>query len=243
MDEPAFFQRWPCDASGEYIAARNKLLVAELDLRNQMERVAAMRRLLPPGAPMPEYIFEEGCHTLAGQEKDGPVNEVTLRQLVGERSLVVFHLMFVEDEDEACPSCSMWVDGFNGVASHLYQHVNFAVIAKAPLHKLRSWAWERGWDKLRLLSSFGTTFNADMNLEHPDWRPRLKQAPAISVFRKDNDMVRHVYSAPPEFKPGTMGAMDLFSPVWNVLDIIPEGRGGWDPSNSYIGKRCAMKAE
>jgi predicted dithiol-disulfide oxidoreductase (DUF899 family) len=66
--------------------------------------------------------------------------------------------------------------------------------------------------------------------------PGLKQAPGISVFRKDGDAVRHVYSAPPEFTPREGRAMDLLCPVWNLLDIVPEGRGEWNPSNSYIGK-------
>jgi predicted dithiol-disulfide oxidoreductase (DUF899 family) len=233
MAETQFFRRWPHNASTEYISARQKLLEAEMSLRDQIERVAAQRRALPTGASMPTYSFEEGPKNL---DQDHPCSETTLQQLCEGKSLVIYHLMFAEDEDEACPSCSMWIDGFNGVADHIDQHMTFVVIAKAPLPKLRSWARVRGWDKVRLLSCFGTTFNADMNLEHPDWMPGLKQAPGISVFRKDGDMVRHVYSAPPEFTPREGRAMDLLCPVWNLLDIIPEGRGEWNPSNSYIGK-------
>ena len=43
----------------------------------------------------------------------------TLDDLVGERSLVVYHLMFDDGWDAACASCSMWLDGLNGVAAHL----------------------------------------------------------------------------------------------------------------------------
>jgi predicted dithiol-disulfide oxidoreductase (DUF899 family) len=46
--------------------------------------------------------------------------------------------MLPEDDEEYCPNCSMWIDGFNGVAAHLDQHVTFVVMAKAPLHKFRS---------------------------------------------------------------------------------------------------------
>jgi predicted dithiol-disulfide oxidoreductase (DUF899 family) len=28
-------------------------------------------------------------------------------------------------------------------------------------------------------------------------------------------------------------AMDLFTPVWNLLDLLPEGRGDWMPSHDY----------
>jgi predicted dithiol-disulfide oxidoreductase (DUF899 family) len=27
--------------------------------------------------------------------------------------------------------------------------------------------------------------------------------------------------------------IDLISPVWNLLDITPEGRGQWDPTLTY----------
>lgn len=233
MAEKEFFRRWPLNASTEYISARKELLEAEMSLRDQIERVAAQRRALPPGASMPTYSFDEGPRSL---DHDQPVAQTTLKQLVEDKSLVVYHLMFAEDAEEACPSCSMWVDGFNGVVDHLNQHVNFVVIAKAPLPKLRSWARLRGWHKIRLLSSFGSTFNADMNLEHPDWMPNLNQAPGISVFRKDGDAVRHTYSSTPEFTSHEGRGIDLLSPVWNVLDIVPEGRGEWNPSNSHIKK-------
>jgi predicted dithiol-disulfide oxidoreductase (DUF899 family) len=231
MAEKEFFRRWPLNASTEYIAARKELLEAEMSLRDQIERVAAQRRTLPPGAFMPTYSFDEGPKSLSQEQ---PITQITLQQLVEEKSLVVYHLMFADDEDEACPSCSMWIDGFNGVADHLDQHVTFVVMAKAPLPKLRSWARVRGWHNIRLLSCSGSTFNLDMNLEHPDWMPSLKQAPGVSVFHKDGDAVRHVYSSPPEFTLREGRALDLLSPVWNVLDIVPEGRGDWNPSNSYV---------
>ena len=45
--------------SAEYRAARNRLLEREVELRRQMEAVAAARRELPPGGPVPEdYVFE-----------------------------------------------------------------------------------------------------------------------------------------------------------------------------------------
>jgi predicted dithiol-disulfide oxidoreductase (DUF899 family) len=243
MEEQVVFRRWPSNASEEYIAARNQLLQAELGLRDQIEHVAALRRALPPGAPMPAYTFEEGPRSLEVQQGDENVIKITLQELVGDRSLVIYHLMFAEDEDEPCPMCSMWIDGFDGVVSHFEQRVDFAVIAKAPLAKLRSWARARGWNNLRLLSSSSTTFNADMNLEHPDWMPSLKQGPGISVFRNEGGVVRHVYSCPPEFAPGKVRAMDLLSPVWNLLDIVPEGRGEWYPSHSYAMKGPGAKKD
>jgi len=108
MAEKQFFRRWPQNASAEYISARQKLLEAEMSLRDQIETVAAQRRALPPGASMPTYSFEEGPRSL---DQDQPYTKTTLQQLSEGRSLVIYHLMFAEDEDEACPSCSMWIDG------------------------------------------------------------------------------------------------------------------------------------
>ncbi len=44
-----------------YRAARSRLLRAEIALRRQVEKVAAMRRKLPAGGKVPQdYVFEEG---------------------------------------------------------------------------------------------------------------------------------------------------------------------------------------
>jgi predicted dithiol-disulfide oxidoreductase (DUF899 family) len=57
--------RFPGETA-RYRTARNRLLEAERDLRRQVEKVAAMRRKLPLGAPVPEdYVFEEVATELA----------------------------------------------------------------------------------------------------------------------------------------------------------------------------------
>jgi predicted dithiol-disulfide oxidoreductase (DUF899 family) len=210
---------WPVGASPEYIAARTRLAEAERVLRDQIEAVAAARRELPEGAVLDDYALTEG-----------PDRTTRLSELFDERgTLVVYHLMFHPDEDEACPMCSMWVDGFHGVVHHLTRHAPFAVVAKAPLAKLQVWARRRGWDGLRVLSSYGTTFNADLHAEHPDG----EQRPMISVFTRTDGVIRHFYSLPASFPDGAERGIDLLSPVWNVLDLLPTGRGEWYAANSY----------
>ncbi|WP_180539784.1 DUF899 family protein, partial [Nevskia soli] len=45
--------------SAEYRAARNHLLIEEIELRRHVERVAAQRRALPPGGEIPrDFEFE-----------------------------------------------------------------------------------------------------------------------------------------------------------------------------------------
>jgi predicted dithiol-disulfide oxidoreductase (DUF899 family) len=221
---------WPEGASEEYVGARVDLAKAERALRDQIEEVAAARRRMPQGLLLDEYAFAEGPADLGLSE---PVRTTTLRELFGEYpTLVVYHLMFHPDDDEACPMCSMWVDGFQGVAHHLAQHTAFAVVGKAPLPKLRAWALRRGWDGLRVLSSHDTTFNADLNVE----RANGDQRPMISVFTADGDRVRHFYTLPANFLDDAQRGIDQLSPVWNVLDLLPTGRGDWYAENHYAGR-------
>ena len=65
--------------SAEYIARREELRLAEIELMRQRERVAAMRRRLPPGAVVQDYVFQEGPANLdAG---DAPITTVRLSDL------------------------------------------------------------------------------------------------------------------------------------------------------------------
>ncbi|MEU8307074.1 DUF899 family protein [Actinomadura sp. NPDC048955] len=229
-DEPKIPPMWPVGASQEYIDARIELAKAERLLRDRVEEVAAARRRMPRGAVLGDYTLTAGPADL---EKDEPTEPVTVRELFGDReTLVVYHLMYHPDDEAACPMCSMWVDGFNGVAAHLAQHTAFAVIGKAPLPKLRSWARRRGWDEVRVLSSHGTSFNADMNAERPDGAQR----PMISVLAREGEEVRHFYTLPADFLDGAQRGIDLLSPVWNVLDLLPGGRGDWYAGNAYAGR-------
>ncbi|MFG1854017.1 DUF899 family protein [Actinomadura geliboluensis] len=221
---------WPEGAGEDYIAARIELARAERRLRDQVEAVAAARRRMPPGRLLDDYVFAEGPRDLAA---DGPVTAPHLADLFGEHdTLLTYHLMFHPDEDQACSMCSMWVDGFHGVSHHLARHGAFVVVSKAPLPKLRAWARRRGWDGLRILSSHGTTFNRDMNTE----RAGGVQRPVFSVLRREDAGIRHFYSLPANHLDGTERGIDLLSPVWNVLDLTPGGRGDWYADNDYPGR-------
>ncbi|MGW1613134.1 DUF899 family protein [Streptomyces sp. NPDC002285] len=46
--------------SAEYLAAREELRLAEIELMRQGEEVAARRRALPSGPPVDDYVFLEG---------------------------------------------------------------------------------------------------------------------------------------------------------------------------------------
>src|SRR3979411_1469594 len=115
----------------EYLARREELRVAEVELMRHRERIAEQRRNLPEGAVVKNYVFQEGPTDLdAG---NAPVREVTLQDLFSApgRSLVVYHLMYGKQQTTPCPMCTMWIDGFNGVANHLAKNVDLAIVAAA----------------------------------------------------------------------------------------------------------------
>jgi len=224
--------------SSEYLAKREELRLAEIELMRQRERVAALRRKLPEGAPIPDYRFEEGPRDLnAG---DAPVRPVCLSELFTKpnRSLVIYHFMFGKKQTKACPMCTAWLDGANGVAHHLAQNLDFAVVAAAGLPTLRDHARQRGWDKLRLLSAGNNTFKYDLGSEDREGN----QDSTVSVFTRDaNGTLHHFYSAHPRMGPDIQErGIDLLAPIWHFLDLTPQGRGSWYSSLAYGTKVHAL---
>ena len=141
--------RW-FDFPGEdsdYCRQRAALLDAEIALRDQVERVAALRRQLPLGRRMPDYRFREGPADLA---RDDPAEfrEIGLADLFtgGHDTLIVDHLMYGAGEhleffghgaDLPCPMCSLWADGYDAIAPHIARRAAFALVAKAEIGTLR----------------------------------------------------------------------------------------------------------
>jgi len=130
-----------------------------------------------------------------------------------------------------CPMCTAWIDGYNGVAHHMAQNIDFAIVAAAEPVTLRAYARERGWDKLHLLSAGDSTFKYDLGSEDKEGR----QDSTISVFTKDSDgTLYHFYSGHPWLAPEIKErGIDELSPVWNLLDLTPQGRGEFYTSLDY----------
>jgi predicted dithiol-disulfide oxidoreductase (DUF899 family) len=217
--------------SPEYLARREELRLAEIELMLRRERVAELRRNLPEGAALQDYAFEEGPRDLnAG---DAPARTVRLSELFTrpDRSRVIYHFMFGKKQAKACPMCTAWLDGANGIAHHLAQNLDFAVVAAADLPTLRAFARERGWDKLRLLSAGDNTFKYDFGSEDRDGA----QDSTVSVFtRGANGTVHHFYTAHPWMAPDVKErGIDLLAPMWHFLDLTPQGRGSWYSSLAY----------
>lgn len=232
--------------SAEYRAARDRLLEQEIELRRAMEAVAVARRELPPGGPIPEdYVFQ-------GAGADGTPTDVRLSELFapGKDSLVIYSMMFPRysgDErpgpeggqtavlplaEGPCPSCTAFLDQLDGAAEHATQRVNFAVVAKAPLRRILTFAKERGWR--RLLSSAGNSYNRDYLGETPEGH----QMPMLNVFYRDGETIRHFWGSELLYAPTDPGQdprhNGTLEPLWNLFDLTPEGRPtDWDEQLSY----------
>jgi len=210
--------------SVKYRAKRNELLRAEMDLRTHVERVAALRRKLPLGGEVREDYLFEGA--------DGPVK---LSELFGKHdTLVLYNFMYGPRMKEACPMCTAMLDSLDGAAEHLGQRVGVAVVAKSPIERIQNFARERGWDQMRLVSSADNSFNRDYQGETANG----DQMPMLHVFTRRNGKIHHFWGSEMLFPSAMRGQnsrhIDMIWPLWNVLDLVPAGRGSdWIPSLSY----------
>jgi predicted dithiol-disulfide oxidoreductase (DUF899 family) len=167
-------------------------------------------------------------------------------------SLVVYSFMFPRDPGDMrpgpqsgetarlslaegpCPSCVALLDQLDGAVEHASPHINIAVVAKAPLPRILTFAEERGWRRLRLLSSGTNTYNHDYHGETADGRQR----PMLNVFHRDGKTIRHFWGSELLYAPTDPGQdprhMGTLEPLWNLFDLTPAGRGSdWDEQLSY----------
>ena len=206
-----------------YRRQREELRLAELELIDQVERVAALRRQLSADTVVDDYLFIDvvsGAMVPLSELFTGP-----------DRALILYHLMYGKAQTEPCPLCTMWIDGYDAVAPHITQNVDFAVVAAAEPAALRAHATARGWNNLRLLSAGDSTFKYDLGSEEADGA----QTEWISVFSLGDDgTVRHLYSKGAQMADDRRErGIDLLSPVWHLLDLTPGGRDDWYPKLQY----------
>lgn len=219
-------KRWPGE-SDAYRVARDRLLEQEAKLRQQIEQVAALRRELPLGGKVEDYAFTE-------LGPDGAERTVKMSELF-ERpaSLALYSFMYGPEMKQACPLCTSLLDGLDGTAPHVDQRINFAVVAKSPIGRIAEYGASRGWRHLRLLSSHGTSYNADYYGEDGEGN----QWPMLHVFSKIDGEIRHRWASElffDSFEGGQTRHVDLVWPLWNLFDLTPEGRGtDWYPKLSY----------
>jgi predicted dithiol-disulfide oxidoreductase (DUF899 family) len=226
MSDTVHDKKFPGE-SDQYRAARNSLLKQEIDLRQKIEDIGKMRMALPLGGKIKEdYIFRK---LINDEEKNIRLSELFEAD---KTSLIIYSYMYGPNMDKPCPACTSLIDGFNGTAMHITDRVNLAVVAKSPIKRIVDFTNTRNWVNLHLLSSGNNSYNSDYFAETPDGT----QLPACNVFTKAPDGIYHFYSTELLYAPlkGHPRHMDLMWPVWNMLDITPQGRGNdWFPRLSY----------
>ena len=171
--------------------------------------------------------------------EDGASTTLMLSELFapGKDTLFVYNMMFprAQDEDLPCPSCTQFLDSFDGVAEHASRRINVAIVVKTALPRALAHARTRGWRHLRFLSSANNTFNRDYHGESDDG---TQQLPMLNVFHRDGDTIRHVWGSELLFEPPDPGQDprhgETIDPLWNLFDFTPDGRGtDWYPALTY----------
>jgi len=211
--------------SEDYRRARQRLLVEEIELRRHVERVASIRRELPPGAQVRDdyhFVAENG-------------SEVSLTDMFGDHdTLIIYSYMFGPQRERPCPMCTNLLGAIEGNGADIRQRMAFAVVARSPIERLKAWKQERGWTNLQLYTDLNGNYSRDYHGVLEDG----SEIPSFNVFTRRDGTIRHFWSgemtgdaADPGQDP--RGAPDL-APLWNVLDMTPEGRGAtWYPKLDY----------
>jgi len=230
--------------SAAYRAARNHLLDEEIELRRQIERVAAHRRALPPGGEVPQdYVFVR-----AGAA--GTPEAVRMSHLFepGKLSLAIYSFMFGPERERPCPGCTHMLDALDGAALHIGQRTNLWVVAKSPLPRLQALAKQRGWRYLRFLSTDGNSYDRDYFGDSTALAPAMRRQqefkpgeewdmPMLNVFQIQSTTIRDCWGQELLYVPPEPGQQyrhnDLIDPLWNLLDCLPEGRGDFEPRLAY----------
>lgn len=213
--------RFP-NESPDYRKARTALLAEEIELRRQIERVAALRRELPPGGEVVEDYSFEG--------ETGPVH---LSDLFGDKqTLVIYSAMYGPQRERPCPVCTSLLEAWDGTAKNVTDRIALAIVARSSIARLLAYKDERGWTSLKFYSDpSGNYTRAYVSAEDGD-------APALTIFNRRDGKIRHFWSGemgPATADPGQdpRGAPDI-DPLWTILDHTPEGRGAdWYPKLDY----------
>ena len=215
-------QPYPND-SAEYRQARTALLAEEVELRRHIERVAAQRRALPLGGEARDYRF-----------KDETGQTIAMAELFGRHdTLVTYFWMYGPQRERPCPMCTSFLGSLDIPAGDISQRVAMAVIGRSPVERQLAFARERGWRNLKFYATVGDDFARDYRGLAPDGN----EWPALDVWIRRDGVVRHFWGAElgGTADPGqdARGAPDP-TPLWNILDLTPAGRGSdWYPKLAY----------
>jgi predicted dithiol-disulfide oxidoreductase (DUF899 family) len=84
-----------------------------------------------------------------------------------------------------------------GGGARLPQRINLAAAGKAPLSRILTFAEERGWRRLRMLSSAGGNYNRDYHAQTSEGHQR----PMLNVFQRHGETIRHFWGSELLYQP------------------------------------------
>lgn len=216
--------------TAEYARAREALLAEEIEVRRHVGRLAAQLRELPPG-PVIEEDFRFA-------DENGAI--ISLAELFGGHdTLVIYHWMYGPNRERPCPMCTNLLGPLDANAADIEQRVALAIVGRSTVERQLAFAQERGWRHLRLFQARGDDFSLRIGGLDPEngW-----EMPVLLVLKREGDdedaVIRLHWMGEMTLDmadPGedARGAVDL-APLWNVLDLTPEGRGSdWYPKLGY----------
>ena len=163
--------------SDAYREACQELLVEEIELRRHGERVAELRRHLPPGGEVPadySFVGEDGA-------------DVRLSELFGDHdTLVVYSYMFGSERESPCPMRTSLLGGFDHKIADIGQRVAIVhrpVTDRAPDRSERV----RGWTQLPVYSDrSGDYTRAFVSADDDD-------TAGYNVFTRRDGTIRHFW--------------------------------------------------
>jgi predicted dithiol-disulfide oxidoreductase (DUF899 family) len=190
----------------EWQAARKELLAAERELEEHVKRVEQQRRELP-------WVPVEKEYRLATEDGLKSLPEL----FDGCSQLLIYHLMFGEEWEVACPGCSSLGDGLSGTVVHLnHRDVTLICMSQAPLEKLLAYKQRHGWT-VPWISAYGSDFLFDYGYA-------FRREEMSSGVRAEFDMGQLVREAPQWLRDyrEEVGAPDLepalsVSAGWSVF--------------------------
>jgi peroxiredoxin len=127
------------------------------------------------------------------------------------------HLVLIHNMGFACPYCTLWADGFNGIWRHLESgeyggRAKFLLLSNDTPEQQCEGAAKRGWT-FTMLSCRGTTLFKDLGFTGADdesWWPGV----STLVKHPDGRITRHART---EFDPG-----DVFCSLFHMFALLPQ---------------------
>ncbi len=183
-------------------SVRKQIKKIENAMMKQKADLAKLRRRAKPEL-VSDYVF---------QTTDGKT--VKLSALFGKKS----ELILIHNMGSACPYCTLWADGFNGMSHHLENRAAFVVETPESPKAIAAFRMKRDW-KFAMVSSRGSSFRMDMGYASSEG-----PAPGASTFVKKGGKIYRVSDA--EFGPG-----DNYCVAWDLSDLLP--KSDWVPKFRY----------